>query len=235
MIRVAIIDDEAEARVLLRSYLERYQTEKSIQMDITEYESGASFLVQQESYYDLILLDIQMPIIDGMETARQLRKTNQGSTLIFVTNSVQHAVEGYSVDASDYLVKPLSYQAFSIKFRHALDRVNRNRHFNFSVKTSDGVFMLDVTDILYVEVMKHDLIYHTNTAEYHTRGTMNVAEQQLSEYNFVRCNVCYLVNLSHITSIEGDDVVLGTVKLRMSAAKRKGFLLAMMRSMKGSR
>ena len=235
MIKVAIVDDEIQVRKQLLSMLNKYAEENQISFSAVQFESGAAFLMHSEEVFDLILMDVQMPIIDGLETAKQLRKTNKTSTLVFITNSVQYAVEGYTVDATDYIVKPVSYLSFSMKIKHALEKVARQKHCEINLKTADGLVMLDIADIYYIEVMKHELIYHTAKGLFRVWGVLNRIENQLAEYHFQRCNICYLVNLQHVESLEDNDAIVKGTRLRISASKKKDFYLAMMHYMKGIR
>lgn len=118
MLRVAIVEDSAGDRIRLRSYLEKFSGECDETIRITEFFDGTSFLESYQSDYDLILLDIEMPhLINGMETAQELRLRDARVLHIFITNVAQYARNGYEVDALDYMIKPVNYYAFALKLK----------------------------------------------------------------------------------------------------------------------
>ena len=103
--RIAIIDDIAAERANLEAFLRRFSSERKLTLEISAYADGESFLAEAASGFDVVLLDIEMQGIDGMETARRLRALDEKVCLLFVTHLAQFAVEGYSVHALDFLVK----------------------------------------------------------------------------------------------------------------------------------
>lgn len=109
MIHIAIVDDEQKQRDLLCGYLERYRQESGRQLRVTAFADAETFLQGYQPDFDIIFMDIQLPDRDGMTLSKKLRETNRTVILIFVTNMVQMAVEGYSVDAMDFIVKPVNY------------------------------------------------------------------------------------------------------------------------------
>ena len=111
--RIAIVEDEQACADTLQKYLQQYGQEFSQELDVTQYENGAVFLWEFRSQFDIILLDISMPVMDEMETARQIRKIDSDVVLLFVTSLSQYAIRGYEVNAMDYILKPVSYFAFS--------------------------------------------------------------------------------------------------------------------------
>ena len=114
MIHVAIVEDAAFDRKILRDCLAQYTAETGEAFDTTEYSSGEDFLSRCSGEPELIFMDIVMEELDGLSTARRLRLKNEKSLLIFVTSMLQYAVQGYSVDAMDFLVKPVSYPIFKL-------------------------------------------------------------------------------------------------------------------------
>lgn len=101
MYRIAIVEDDQNAAEVLRSYLQRYEEENGEQFSVSSFANGLLFLKEQESGFDIVFMDIEMPALDGMETAKLLRRVNDISCLIFVTNMASYAIKGYEVDAID--------------------------------------------------------------------------------------------------------------------------------------
>ena len=132
--RIAIVEDEQACADTLQKYLQQYGQEFSQELDVTQYENGAVFLREFRSQFDIILLDISMPVMDGMETARQIRKIDSDVVLLFVTSLSQYAIRGYEVNAMDYILKPVSYFAFSQRLNRAMARVKRSTVSAFSVR-----------------------------------------------------------------------------------------------------
>ena len=123
--KIAIVEDEAGYRAQLQDYLCRYQQEFGRPLEVSAYESGMAFIHQFKSQFDIILLDVAMPYLDGIETARKIRSMDSEVVILFVTNQAQHAIRGYEVDAMDYILKPISYFAFSQRLNRAVSRLSR--------------------------------------------------------------------------------------------------------------
>lgn len=155
MLRVAIVEDSADDRTRLRSYLKKFSGECDETIRITEFFDGTSFLESYQPDYDLILLDIEMPHLNGMETAQELRLR----LLIFITNVAQYALNGYEVDALDYMIKPVNYYAFALKLKK-VRRILRERTGGSLMLPFDGVLRrTPIQSIIYVEVNDHKLCY----------------------------------------------------------------------------
>ena len=145
--RIAIVEDEDYYAEKLQEYLRRYTQDYGQELDTSRYANGISFLNNFKGQFDLILLDISMPMIDGMETAKRIRSTDPDVVILFVTNMAQYAIRGYEVDALDYILKPISYFPFSQRLNRAISRVkSRSRHY-LVVTTKNGTKKLDVASI----------------------------------------------------------------------------------------
>jgi len=132
--RLALVDDDAEIRSLLRAYVQRYNTEYGTSISTYDFTRGSDLLHNYErGVFDVIFLDIEMPGINGMETATQIRRIDDAVALVFDTHLAQFAVQGYEVQASDYIIKPLSYFDFAMKITRILKTIEgenkyRSRH-----------------------------------------------------------------------------------------------------------
>ncbi len=113
MIHIAIVEDEADERNKLSGFLKRYSEENHVDFRVSEFGDAEEFLTGYSAAYDMVFMDIQMPFMDGMTAAERLRKVDPSVVLVFVTNMSNLAVRGYSVDASDFVVKPVTYPSFS--------------------------------------------------------------------------------------------------------------------------
>ena len=182
--RIAIVEDEQACADTLQKYLQQYGQEFSQELDVTQYENGAVFLREFRSQFDIILLDISMPVMDGMETARQIRKTDSDVVLLFVTSLSQYAIRGYEVNAMDYILKPVSYFAFSQRLNRAMARVKSHAKNYLIVSTKNGMQKLDIASIYYVESQGHTLILHTRSGDFPCAGTMKEISEKLEEFHF---------------------------------------------------
>ncbi len=227
MLRIAVVDDEQEQRVLLENCLHRYEQENSQHFDISLFADAQKFLRQDPGEFDIVLLDIQMPGLDGMTVAHQLRQRNRQLVLIFITNMVQFAIEGYAVDAMDFIVKPVSYYRLAASLTKARSRLQTEQGVPLVLHTKDGTYRLDSARVHYIEMLNHHTIFHTEDGVFDTTGSLKKLEEQLAGQNFARCNNGYLVNLRYVRSVEGSDVVVGGDRLLISRTRRKAFLQQM--------
>ena len=165
-----------------------------------------------------------MPRVGGMEAAQAIREVDENVVLVFITNMAQYAIKGYSVGALDFVMKPVSYYTFQMKFTRALERAAKRRNEEILLTLPDRIQRIGVQQIHYVEVQDHMLHYHTEQGEYVLRGTLQNAEKQLAPYHFARCNHWYIVNLAHVQQVKRDTVVVAGHELEISRRARTGFL-----------
>lgn len=224
MVRIAIVEDEIQFTRELTGYLKQYQEASGEEFEITAYRDGDGITANYRAQYDIILMDIQMKFVDGMSAAEEIRKVDPEVLIIFITNTPQYAIRGYEVRAFDYVLKPISYFAFSEKLGKALAVLeNRVRKF-ITISVKGGMRRLDVSDIYYVESRKHDLIYHTGSGDYVSNGTMQDAEKQLADMNFSRGNRCYLINLAHVEGVQDKCAVVRGEELLLSRPRKSAFM-----------
>lgn len=234
MYRIAVVDDDREFSAKLREYLEQYAKENDETFEIEVFYDGAEILKDYTPRYELILLDIEMPVVNGMEAAQKIREMDESVVLMFITNMAQYAIHGYSVGALDFVMKPISYYPFSMKIKRALKRVQKKEIPTILLTTSDGVKRLKVSQIYYVEIQGHMLHYYTEEGEFVMRGTLSSVEKMLPSSLFVKCNHWYLVNLMHVTEVRKNTTVVGNFELEVSRRNRAGFLKALAEHMGGN-
>ena len=113
MVKIAIVEDERAYQEQFFAYVKKYEAESGERMEISIFSDGYEIVEKYNASYDIIFLDIQLVVMDGMETAKKIRKLDENVILIFITNMAQYAIQGYEVNALDYVLKPVSYFAFS--------------------------------------------------------------------------------------------------------------------------
>jgi DNA-binding LytR/AlgR family response regulator len=230
MLKIIMLEDEAQAAERVMTLFSRFRQTHPEARDaftIKHYDDPVIFLTEYRCDADLLLLDIQMPGMTGMETAKKIRKIDPDVMIIFITSLTQYAVEGYSVNAFDYILKPLHPAAFEAKMERAFRVLNRNRSGDaLTISTKEQKRRVPLLDILYIEVNNHDILVHTEDQTFKQWGTMNSIESELAGAPFVRCSVHYLVNLRYVQGVSGDDVILPGTRLPISRSRRKEFLNA---------
>ncbi|MFR6162217.1 MAG: LytR/AlgR family response regulator transcription factor [Mediterraneibacter gnavus] len=167
MIRIAIVEDEDSYVQVLTGYLKQYETEHSLSFQISVFHDGLDIVSEYKADYDIILLDIQMKHLDGMTTAEKIRELDEDVSFIFITSTIQFAVQGYLVDALGYVVKPVAYLAIFSDSRKSCQKGERrsNRKDYMTIEVEGGQMRLDIGQIYYIESQRHQ-----HSVPYRKRG-----------------------------------------------------------------
>lgn len=227
MIRIAIVDDEPTSVERIKEFLLQYQTERKVLFEILTFSDGDEITENYRAEYDLILLDVEMRFMDGMTAAELIRGKDQEVVIIFITNLAQYAIKGYTVNAFDYVLKPVSYFSFSQKIDRVLHWMNHKTKKYLTIAVKGGPIKLNIFDICYVESQGHRLIFHMVSIKYTTFATMKEVEERLSAMSFLRCNKGYLVNLAHVDGVTEGSVKIGGESLLISRGRKKVFMEAL--------
>lgn len=184
--RTLIVEDEPAEAQHLTELLRRYGQAHGHEFVITWHDSAIEML-EDHGHYDLSLLDIQMPGINGMEAAALLRTYDDQIPIIFVTNLAKYAVKGYEVGACGFIVKPATYGNLTLALERALRTVTQNAGRTVTIPTESGLRVIPLRQIVYIEVMKHKLTYHIVGEEpVDARGSLVQLEEDLAEAPVVR-------------------------------------------------
>ncbi len=223
MFFVAIVEDEKEAADVLTEYLEKYGMENGLQFNCTRFEDAESFLTGYGCQYDLVFMDIEMPYINGLSAAHRLREADDSVALVFVTNLARYAINGYEVNALDYILKPFSYQSFALKMRKVVNYCRRMSENSILITFKGNAKRLPLNEINYVEISAHNIIFHTTEGPVQSYGTLKDVSCELDGKGFALCNRCYLVNLRRVKYIDGYTVKVGDEELQISRPQKKSF------------
>lgn len=227
MIRVAIVEDEPECRQQLEAYLNKYGRERGIEFHIRQFPNGDGITNHYKSDFDLILLDVEMPFVDGFETAALIRQQDPEVVIIFITNMAQYAIKGYSVDALDYVVKPVSYFAFSQYIGRAIDRMESRKQKYLLLPVGRGLVKVAVSSIYYIECQDHSQNFYTKTGNYRSSGKLKEIEALLEPWHFFRCHTGYLVNLRYVDGYADGFALVNQEKIPVSRYRKREFLDAL--------
>ncbi|MDF2511398.1 MAG: response regulator of the LytR/AlgR family [Herbinix sp.] len=226
MIRIAIVEDDRNYQEQITQYLLRYQEEFSIEVEVSIFDDGKKILENYRPFYDIILMDIEMPDTDGMTAAKKIRTIDSEVIIIFITNMAKYAIKGYEVNALDFVLKPINYFLFTLKMDNAIKMIKRREGKSILLFLDNMMKKVTTSDIYYIEVMKHDLYYHTIDGVIKQQGSLKDVEKILTGEPFKRCNNCYLVNLKFVSGIVQNTVVVAGESLQMSRPKKKEFMQA---------
>lgn len=203
---IAICDDDPRDLDVLRQMTADYLTQSGLDLTVETFLDGATLLkalTEEPERYILLLMDILLGAENGVELAKLLRKQNNRTRLVFISSSPEFALEGYKVNADDYLVKPLSAE----RFAETLDRIS-SRNTIVSIETSSGIHMVQVADIRYIESDGHYVTVVTQTEKLRSRCSLSEMGQRLRQYGFFRCQKSFLVNITHVRELLNTDLVL---------------------------
>ena len=237
MLNIIILEDQAEQADRLSHMLKKYaESHEGFAYNLKLYDRSIPFLTEYKCDADLLFLDIQIPDMLGMEAAKRIRQMDNRVMIIFVTMLTQYAIEGYSVGAFDYVLKPVRFEEFSSK----MDRVCRmlahqSTSMTLEVRTKEEIRRINVDDITFIEVSNHDVLIHTDSEIIRQWGNQKTYEEKLAPAHFVRCNVSFLVNLKYVRAVNGNTVMVHGHNLPISSSKRKEFLMALAQYKGGSR
>lgn len=233
--KIAIVDDDAQLREEFRQYILKYFEGREQLCHIDMFADGDEILEKYQANYDLIFLDIQMERLDGMRTAERIRELDHDVYLIFITNLANYAIKGYSVNALDFVLKPVNY----LMLRQLLQRVERmldSRAKKYiTLPTDKGLTRLDVSRIYYVETENHAVCVVTDRGTWRLRESLRSMESVLAGYDFFRCNSCYLINLAHVEQVNGSSAWVAGHELTISRPRYKAFMSALTKYLGGIR
>ena len=225
-LRCLVIDDEPVARKIIREYIE--------DVDFLELTGEAENAMEADKLFkekelDLIFLDVQMPGMSGIEF---LQKTCFEKMVVMTTAYPQYALQGFELDVMDYLVKPIPFERFYKAAAKCLDY--NNLRSGTAVQAEDTIFVkcdrkiekIMTKDILYVKGMANYVIIYTAERRYITYMTFKGIEEKLPAAAFARIHKSYLISVAAISSIGGNEVMIGKNKLPVSKFYKNSFLKA---------
>lgn len=235
MIRISLVEDDERTANEMISFFDKYAKEKGTEISVAHFFDALSFIKSYTLDCDAVFMDIELPGMDGMQAVKKLRTLDKTVAVVFVTNLAQYAVKGYSVHAFDFIVKPVTYYTFALKMNGLCEYLKKNKKVMIMISGRQGKRVVAVNELKYVEVNKHNIIYHTLTENIACSGTMKSVYEELKDLPFAFCNQSYLVNLRFCEGVSGNVLYLKDEELLISAPKRKDFLKELTRFVSSTR
>lgn len=206
--RIAITDDNPADIKYIHSVLERWADARSLSVHIDSYPSAEAFLFQYEENpaCDIILLDIEMPGMDGVTMAKWLREKNSTAVIVFITGYSDYIAEGYDVSALHYLMKPVDPDRFMEVLDRAVERLRREEKY-LTVKTTNEIVRIPMSSVLFLEAARNYVTIHAEgRGDFVVRHKLGDFESKLDE-RFLRVGRSYIVNLTKLYRITRSEVL----------------------------
>lgn len=216
--RIAICDDNISDLSNMVSIVNDYkeQRQNKYKVEYTAFQSAVDFIAALESgqKYDLALLDILMPAINGMTAAKEIRQFNQDIKIIFSTSSPEYAVESYTVGAFYYALKPIWKDKLFLLLDKLFSEIEISSRTSLLIKSKSGLRRIHIKNLEFAEVITRSIFYHlTDGSVIEALGSMVDLEKDLSSYScFVKPHRSYIINMDHI-----DTVCQKEIKMQSSA------------------
>lgn len=208
MLTIISVEDDPAAAAELGRHLRRYAAERGVRITHTSLADGESLLAGYDGGADLLLLDVELPGLDGVAVARQVRELDRSVGIVFVTASAGHAAAGYAVDALEYVLKPVRYAGLARALDRVVTRAAARRRRPVVLDAGAHRLRLDADDVLVLAASGHHVEVHALSGRYVVRGPLKRYGAELAGEGFARCHHGFLVNLAHVVSVDGLDAVL---------------------------
>ncbi|MBP1040001.1 response regulator transcription factor [Vagococcus sp. BWB3-3] len=201
MLQIAICDADHHARRDLRQLIDLTLQLKGVPYIIREESSGESLLQTATSlHFDIIFLDIKMRALNGIETAKIIRKKSQMSLIIFVTSHAEYVFQAFDVKAFNFIVKPYADGKMIHVLNEALRELKIPQNHYLPIKRKQGIYRLSLADISYFYSHQRQVTAVTAEGETCFYDKLDQVEKQLPDF-FIRCHNRYIVNLNMVTNV----------------------------------
>ena len=205
---IAICDDDKEELIRIASIIERYKREHNGTVKYKVFNSSVELVsTMKNGNYKLYFLDIMMPVVNGLELAKEIRDFDSDASIVFLTSSPEFAVESYAVKAKDYILKPVKEdRVFAVIDEHIIDKENTKE--GITIKTKKGIFRILFSKLVFIEVVNKHVYFHlSDNSVYEVLGRLSDYEMiLLKRTEFMRVHRSYIVNLYQIMELNQKEI-----------------------------
>ncbi len=225
--RIAICDDMTQDAKQLEEIVRQRYVSVAIKIDIfNDGRELLDYMRREHGYFDIVLLDIDMPGINGLELGKHIKKIYPNVILIFATGYPQYMLDAFDLEAFHYILKPFdASKILSIIERARQKYLMKNKY--HCIKIKNQMLRLNIKEIFYIEYCQKHVIYYTKNKNYETVDTLGRVYNSLKDYGFYQIHQGYIVNFEKVDHFEGYSVVLTDGrKVAISVRKKSEVLLA---------
>ncbi|HEX3027417.1 MAG TPA: LytTR family DNA-binding domain-containing protein [Clostridia bacterium] len=231
MLKLAVCDDEISAVQDLSSKIKLFMDSRDLEYTLSQFSCGESLLTciaARNMYFDAVFLDIRMDRMNGMDTAKEIRKTNGKTNIIFVTAIKEYVFDAFDVGAANYLIKPIEAQ----KLQKTLDKLAKSvfltdTHF-LVIHKSGEIIKIPFPDIFYSEVVNHRVFVYEQNSTYEYGAKIDDLETKLTD-DFFRCHRSYIVNMRYVESYsDGFAYLTSGEKIPIATRRQPSFMKALL-------
>ena len=229
-LNVILCDDDADSIERMRAHVIQLCRDFGAEANIICCSDGDMLLDKYQADTDILFLDVEMPLLDGIQAAEQIRAKDERVVIVFMSRFERYAIKGYYAGAWRYLLKPVDWDTFRKELEIPVNKILFGKTQTLSFKNDLGVYAIPLDKILYLEVnSKKNVDIHTDNDCFECYRTMENLQSQLPAETFFRCHKSFIVNLDYISSIENETItLLNGSKILLSRRRKQEFMLQYM-------
>ena len=225
-LNIIICDDNPESIEIMSRYIFRLGKEMGVGINITTFTDGDLLISSYRAGTDILFLDIEMPLVDGLEAAKEIRTHDERVVIVFMSQFERYAIKGYYAGAWRYLLKPVNWEEFRKEMEIPVQKFLNEKDRFISVKNTSGLFSVPIEDIYYMEVnSRKNIDIHTQSEVFECYQPLSSFEVGLPQDHFYRCHNSFILNFDYIARIEDYFAVMrNNERVEISRRKKKEFL-----------
>ena len=223
-IRICIVEDDERDALILQQALDRFADENDASIDAIVLRDGAEIVDNYPPDLDIVFLDIEMDGLDGLSAARAIRARDEEVIIFFVTNMIQFALEGYTVNATAYIVKPLRCPLFSAHMARAVQAIEHRKEHFVTLRSGREQVFVNSNKIMYVETSQKRSLVHTDANSIFCSEALQAIEKKLDSGQFFRVHASFLVNLAYVDTVTPKDVIVRGTAIPISKHRKRFFM-----------
>jgi len=214
MIKIALCDDSYDDLILVKKLVDEYLIDRKIAADVSLFNHPDELLTLAETKsFHVYLLDIVMPMVNGIQTAREIRWNDRNAKVIFITSEKSYALEAFEVNAVNYILKPVVKEKLFETLDRVLKDVNPEEAEPITIKIKGGYKKVNLSDVTHIEYANHTVKYCLYNGEIVQTVTQRInfneyLSQNVTDKIFARCHESFLVNLSYIDVLSKNQIEL---------------------------